>query len=268
MYAHRASLVLFNPAGPIGAAERNVILITVALSGLVIVPVFGMLFYFAWRYRAEEGTKRRHEPTWDHERAAEIIYWLIPSAIIFALALLAIQSSQALDPYKPLGADPLRVEVVALDWKWLFIYPDYHIASVNELIIPTDRPVQFFLTADAPMNSFWIPQLSGQIMVMPGMQTELNLSASHAGDYNGSSANISGKGFSSMTFSVHALPKDAFDAWVASTSAAHTPLSSAQYAALAQPSSYVPIEVFSPVAPDLFESIMMKYMVPSNTMTP
>ena len=195
-YLHGASLPVLDPKGPVGAAELRVMIITVLLCAIVVVPVFILLFYFAWKYRAgNTATHVDHSPDWDHDNwVAETIWWLVPAAIIAFLAVLAWQSSYALDPYKPLAsaAPPLTVQVVALDWKWLFIYPEQGIASVNLVEFPADVPVRFELTADAPMNSFWVPSLGGQIMVMPGMQTQLNLMASRVGDYQGASANISG----------------------------------------------------------------------------
>jgi len=176
------------------------------------------------------------------------------------------QSAHQLDPYKPLPSvnPPLTVEVVALDWKWLFIYPAQGVASVNLLEIPQNVPIHFELTADAPMNSFWIPSLGGQIMVMPGMETQLNLLANKAGSYNGFSGNISGDGFSGMAFTAKAVPQDEFDAWAAS-SASSTPLDAAAYAALAAPSEYNPVATYTLADTGVFGSVIMGYMMPADT---
>jgi cytochrome o ubiquinol oxidase subunit 2 len=264
IYVQHANIAVLEPAGPVAAAEKNIIVATVFLCALVVIPVFGMLFFFAWRYRADNPiAHREHHPTWDHYNwVAEIIWWVIPSIIITILGVIAVQSSNALDPYKPLRSDvpAMTVDVVALDWKWLFIYPQQGIASVNLVEFPENTPVHFYLTADAPMNSFWVPQLAGQIMVMPGMTTQLNLSASRTGDFNGFSANISGEGFAGMAFTARSVPQNEFDQWVASVQASSTPLSQNSYASLDAPSEYNPVTYYAPVDPNLFYSIETKYM--------
>lgn len=268
VYLQHANVAILEPAGPVAAAERNVIIITVILCAIVVIPVFVMLFAFAWRYRASNPiAHREHHPTWDHYNwVAEVVWWVIPTIIIFFLGILAWQSSHALDPYKPLpGDDQLTIDVIALDWKWLFIYPQQGIASVNLVEFPENTPVHFYLTADAPMNSFWIPQLAGQIMVMPGMTTQLNLAASRTGDFNGFSANISGEGFAGMAFTARAVTQDEFDSWVASVKASSTPLTPRSYEALAQPSEYNPVAYYAPVF-DAFDSTMMEYMTPGSAM--
>ena len=258
---HWGDMAVLNPAGSIAYEERSVMLITFALCAIVVIPVFFMLFYFAWKYRASNfKTISHHLPEWDHTRGAEVVTWIVPSVIIALLAVLAWQSSHALDPYRPLKGEPLTVEVVALDWKWLFIYPDQNIASINLLEIPVDRPVHFELTADAPMNSLWIPQLGGQIMVMPGMQTQLYLSADRTGDFNGFSGNISGDGFAGMAFTARAVSASDFEAWVASAQRSGVPLDDASYSALALPSEYNPVTLYAPVQESLYTDTMMRSM--------
>ncbi len=261
---HSASLVLLHPAGFVANEELEVILITALLSSLVVIPVFGLLFWFAWRYRAtSSSTEKRHKPGWDHDNwIAETVWWVIPSLIIILLSFIAWKTANDLDPYKPLesSVQPITVQVVALDWKWLFIYPEQGIATVNMLEFPENTPIHFDLTADAPMNSFWLPKLSGQIMVMPGMQTQLNLSADSTGTYNGVSANISGRGFAGMTFEARSVSKEDFDAWVTQVKQTSEPLTNATYAELAAPSERVPAKTYSSVAEGLFNAIMMKYM--------
>ncbi len=266
LYLRASSIPILEPAGPIALAERRVILITLALCSTVVIPVFFLLFFFAWKYRADGPEAHlKHDPDWDDDSmAAEFAWWLVPSAIIVALGILMWQSTHALDPFAPIvsATPPITVDVVALDWKWLFIYPAQGVASVNLLEIPENTPIHFYLTADAPMNSFWIPSLGGQIMVMPGMSTQLNLMASRLGDFNGYSANISGKGFSGMAFTARSVSPGDFAAWVASVQASSTPLTLVAYAALAQPSSYVPIAQYAPVDSGLYTTVIDNIMLP------
>jgi cytochrome o ubiquinol oxidase subunit 2 len=261
---------LLDPAGPIALGERSVIYTTFALSAIVVLPVFIMLFLFAWRYRASGPlAKRAHAPHWDHDSTiAEIVWWVIPALIILCLSILAWKSSHKLDPYVPLPGTPLEVEVVALNWKWLFIYPELGVASVNELVIPQDVPVHFSLTADAPMNSFWVPQLGGQIMVMPGMSTQLNLMATRVGVFQGSSANISGEGFSGMAFTVRAVSANDFAAWasLARLSPSSKPLTQETYPLLAATSTYDRVRYYAPVGDGLYTTIVNKSMVPMHDM--
>jgi cytochrome o ubiquinol oxidase subunit 2 len=269
IYVQGANIAILEPAGPVALGERNIIIITFLLCAIVVVPVFVMLFAFAWRYRASNPVAHEeHHPTWDHYNwVAEIIWWVIPAIIVAILGVIAWQSSHALDPYKPLDSNvpAITVDVVALDWKWLFIYPAQGVASVNLVEFPEGTPVHFYLTADAPMNSFWIPQLAGQIMVMPGMTTQLNLMASRTGDFNGFSGNISGEGFSGMTFTARAVSDSDFSEWVSSIKASSTPLTMVSYATLAQPSEYNPIAYYAPVD-DIFDADIMKYMAPGSSM--
>ena len=264
-YLHTANIPVLEPAGPVALAERSVIIVTLLLCAIVVVPVFFLLFFFAWKYRARSPDVHvHHRPNWDHDsKAAEFAWWLVPTAIIAVLGVIMWQSSHALDPYKPLeGNGTITVEVVALDWKWLFIYPELNIASVNLLEFPENVPVHFELTADSPMNSFWIPSLGGQIMVMPGMQTQLNLMASRIGTFDGSSANISGAGFSGMAFSVKSVSPADFENWVNAIRVSQNPLTPAVYVALAQPSTYNPVAYYSPVDADLYTAVMSKFMQP------
>lgn len=276
-YLRTANIPVLEPAGTIALGERTVMFDTLELCAIVVVPVFFLLFFFAWKYRAESPNARtEHSPDWDHDSMlAEVLWWLVPTIIIFFLGVIAWRSSHALDPYRPLPSDEpaLEVQVVALDWKWLFIYPAQGIASVNLVEFPVGEPVHFELTADAPMNSFWVPQLAGQIMVMPGMTTQLYLSADRAGDFAGSSANISGDGFAGMTFTARAVSQDEFNAWVQATQASSTPLSEATYHSFAAPSEYVAPATFAPIQGGLYDSIVGSYMAPmqmqmQNTSTP
>ena len=265
-WVHRADMPLVSPHGPIALQERGVIGITLMMASIVVIPVFVLLFVFAVRYRTDNPKARLdHFPNWDHDNLfAEFLWWLVPAVIVLFLSGIAWQSSHTLDPYLPIKSDtaPVVVQVIALDWKWLFIYPDYGVATVNELEIPENTPIHFELTADAPMNSFWIPALSGQIMVMPGMTTQLNLQASDLGTFMGQSANISGKGFSGMTFETKSVSASDFAAWVATTRASASPLTPVTYAELAKPSEYVPPRTYAPVDSQLYTSTIMSYMMP------
>jgi cytochrome o ubiquinol oxidase subunit 2 len=266
-YLRTVGIPVLQPAGDIAAGELRVIIITLLLSGIVVIPVFVLLFYFAWKYRANsESAHEHHDPNWDHDsKAAELIWWLVPSVIIIALSVIMWQSSQGLDPYKQLtgSGEGLTVEVVALDWKWLFIYPQYGIASVNMLEFPENRSVHFLLTADAPMNSFWIPSLGGQIMVMPGMTTQLNLRANKLGNFNGFSGNISGKGFAGMSFTARSVSNNDFQNWVQSIQQSPSPLMQSEYDALAASSEYNSVAYYAPIDSNLFANITMKFMMPS-----
>ncbi len=265
------SIPVLQPMGPIALAQMRVIYVTLALSSLVVVPVFFLLFFFAWKYRAlSPDAPGHHHPTWDHDSAAaEFLWWLVPSAIIGVLSIVAWQSSHALDPYVPLKSDTeaLTVQVVALNWKWLFIYPEQGIATVNELRIPEGTPVYFLLTADAPMNSFWIPSLGGMIMVMPGMQTQLHLAADRTGVFDGYSGNLSGKGFSGMAFKVRAVSEKDFLEWVQAVLRSDTALDEAEYKALRLDSANDPVRYYAPVADGLYTSIYESFMPHTPTHT-
>ena len=261
---HGARLPVLDPEGPVALGERDVIIVTLLFSSIIVVPVFVLLFWFAWKYRASDPENmKHHRPEWDHSNPLfEFAWWLVPSAIIAVLSVVAWQSSHALDPYAPLSGvgSPMTIEVVALDWKWLFIYPEEGIATVNEVVIPVGSPVRFVLTADAPMNSFWIPSLAGQIMVMPGMTTQLNVLASSAGEFNGVSGNMSGPGFAVMWFKARAVTLEAYAAWVDSVRKTSSPLSRTTYDALAKPSENDPERAYSPIDQDLYTAITMRYM--------
>ena len=262
---HGADLRILNPQGPVGSEERYVIWITLLLCAFIVIPVFIFLFVFAWKYRASnEDVHKEHAPEWDHDSwTAELSWWLGPTLIVIFLGIIAWQTSHQLDPFKRLqSANPeITVQVVALDWKWLFIYPDYGIASVNMVEFPENTPVHFYITSDAPMNSFWIPSLGGQIMAMPGMTTQLNLLADKSGTYNGFSSNISGEGFAGMTFNAKSVSESDFQAWVKSVKTMSNPLNTVTYAILAQPSSYAPVTYYSSVQSELYTMSVMKYMM-------
>jgi len=237
---------------------------TVLLGMIVIVPVYIMTFAIAWRYR-EGNKKAKYSPELSGNLWAELLWWGIPLAIIGTLSFITWQSSHALDPRRPLtaAAKPLNVEVIALDWKWLFIYPAQDVASINWLELPVNTPVNFDITADAPMNSFWIPQLGSQIYAMPGMSSQLHLIADKTGDYSGSSANLSGDGFAGMRFTAEAASDQKFNDWVRLAKRSPQRLDMSTYAQLARPSKNDPVVTYSSADSDLYNKVLLKYMGPA-----
>jgi cytochrome o ubiquinol oxidase subunit II len=254
------NLAVLDPKGSVGMAEKSLIATATWAMLLVVVPVIILTLVFAWRYRASN-RNATYAPKWAHSTAIEVVVWAIPAVIILFLAILTWRTSHELDPYKPLESSvkPVNVEVVALDWKWLFIYPDLGIATVNQLAVPVGTPVNFRITSDSVMNSFFIPQLGTQVYAMAGMQTRLHLIADEAGDYAGLSSNYSGAGFSDMKFRTIATSQKDFDAWVQKVKASQTQLSMDQYATVAQPQDKAPVQYFSTVDPKLFNNIIAKY---------
>lgn len=264
-------LTVLDPKGIIAADEKNLFIVSLALMLLVVIPVIVLALVFAWRYRAHNA-KAKYSPDWSHSSAIEVVCWSVPIVIIFILGVMTWFSSHRLDPYKPLthSAKPLTIQVVALDWKWLFIYPEQKIATVNYLQFPVNVPIQFHITAEGPMNSFQIPQLGSQIYAMAGMQTRLNLIAEEAGEYQGYSANFSGEGFAGMKFIARATEQNEFDAWVKKVQLAHAgqlDMREYQYK-LVPPSQYDPIKLYSTVSEDVFNKIVMKSMHPQESEGP
>lgn len=254
------NMTLLDPKGQVGLDERNLIITATLLMLLVVVPVIIMTFLFAWKYRASN-TDAVYTPKWSHSTKIEIAVWAVPVLIIVALGYVTYKSTHALDPYKPLESDvkPITIEVVALDWKWLFIYPEQGIATVNKIVFPAHTPINFKITSDAVMNSFFIPALGGQIYAMAGMQTKLHLIANQNAEMDGISANYSGAGFTGMKFKATATTQEEFDAWVSEVKKAPKKLEQAEYAALAKQSQNNPVELYSSVTPNLFQIIVDKY---------
>jgi cytochrome o ubiquinol oxidase subunit 2 len=248
---------VLDPKGPVGLQERAIIITATLLMLLVVVPVIALILIFAWRYRASN-TKAAYQPDWAHSNRIEAVVWLIPCLIVAALGVIAWRSSRALDPYRPLTSNvkPMRIDVVALDWKWLFIYPDQKVAAVNQVAFPANVPVEFHITSATVMNAFFIPQLGSQIYAMAGMQTQLHLLATEPGTYQGLSSNFSGDGFSGMTFHAIALSPQGFDAWLAKVKAAPQKLGGASFAQLAKASENNPVAYYSRVQPNLFSDIV------------
>ena len=229
---------VLNPQGIIALEQKKLMVISIWLILIVVAPVIILTFVFAWRYR-ETNKKALYTPLWDKNRFAETVWWGIPLVIIFCLSLMTWKASHELDPFKPIVSDKktLLIEVVALEWKWLFIYPEQGIATVNYVRFPEKTPVLFKITADAPMNSFWIPRLGGQIYAMPGMTTKLYLLANEIGIFRGSSANFSGKGFSGMIFNAESTSSADFESWIQEVKKSSPGLNFEQYEQMAMPST-------------------------------
>ena len=257
------NFAVLEPKGTIAEQQLTLIIHATLLMLIVVLPVFILTFFIAWKYR-ESNSKAKYSPDWDSNRMAEASWWFIPLAIIIALSVTIWRSSQALDPFKPLVSNkkPVTVQVVALEWKWLFIYPEEGIATVNQLQIPKDTPVNFEITSDAPMNSFWIPQLGGQVYAMAGMTTKLHLEGTEIGEYTGSSANLSGEGFAGMKFVTRVSSKTDFDSWVSSKKLSSERLTFDKYKILSEPSKNVPPNSFVEDDQSLYAKIINKYMEP------
>ena len=253
-------MTLLDPVGQIGVDEKNLIITATLLMLLVVVPVILMTLVFAWKYRASN-KNATYAPKWSHSTKIEVVIWTVPILIIIALGVITYKSTHALDPYRPIESDvkPVTIEVVAMDWKWLFIYPEQGIATVNKIVFPANTPVNFRITSDTVMNSFFIPGLGGQIYAMAGMTTKLHLIANHNAELQGISANYSGAGFTGMKFKAIATSQAEFDAWVSEVKASPKQLDTAEYEALTKPSQNNPVELYSSVKPNLFQTIIDKY---------
>lgn len=259
-------IVMLFPKGIIALQERNLLFIIQALMLLVIIPVYILTFVFSWKYRAHN-TKATYDPDLVDSSLAEVIWWGLPLVMTLIIAVLTYYETYRLDPFKPLVSDkkPLKIEVVALQWKWLFIYPEEKIATVNFFQVPEKTPLHFEITADAPMNSFWIPSLGGQIYAMPKMKTELHLIADSAGDFRGSSANISGEGFAGMHFITRASSEEDYKKWLQKAQNSSKKLNLEEYNQLAKPSQNNPVEIYQLQDVSLFDQILNKYMHPQET---
>jgi cytochrome o ubiquinol oxidase subunit 2 len=265
-------LVVMNPAGDVARQQADLILWSTFLMLLIIVPVMALTVMFAWKYRAAN-EEAEYKPRWDHSTGLELVIWSAPLLIVIALGALTWVATHTLDPYRPLsrlapgkvvpaGQRPLEIQVVSLDWKWLFIYPEQGIATVNELVLPVDRQVSFRLTSSSVMNTFYVPAMAGMIYTMPGMETKLHAVLNRPGRFEGMSANYSGRGFSEMHFPTLAMDGTGFDRWVAMVKGGRQPLAAAQYLKLEQPSEKVPPMRFAGVEPGLFERIVMMCVDP------
>jgi cytochrome o ubiquinol oxidase subunit II len=261
-------MVVMNPTGDVAVQQRDLILFSTGVMLLIIVPVLALTVLFAWRYRHGNPDKV-YDPNFDHSTTLELVIWACPLLIIIALSAVTWTSTHLLDPFRPLdriapgrpvpaNARPLEVEVVSLDWKWLFIYPEQGIATVNELALPIDRPVRFKITSADQFSTFYAPTLAGMIYVMPGMQSQLNAVINKPGESWGFSGNYTGAGHSDNRFKLRAMDDARFGQWMAQvkSGAGQGALVPASYLALAKPSAKVPVMHFASVAPGLFNRVL------------
>lgn len=265
---------LIDAKGVIALQENKLLLTATLLMLVIVIPVILLTLFFAWRYRASNH-KATYAPEWAHSTLLEIIWWFIPCVIIAILATITWISSHTLDPYHSIyvvakdqktqtarPVKPITIQVIALDWKWLFIYPEQNIATINFIQFPVNVPVEFFISAEGAMNSFSIPQLAGQVYAMAGMQTKLHLITDVPGDYKGFSANFSGDGFSDMKFIARASSQAEFEQWVKDVKKSPATLTTTQYKELTKPSIKHAVSYFSAADPQLFNNVVMKVMMP------
>jgi len=266
------NVVLMHPSGDVALQQRDLILASTFLMLLIIIPVMALTALFAWRYRASNKAAP-YDPDWHHSTGLEVAIWSAPLAIIVALGALTWISTHVLDPYRPIArlgpqkavpasAKTLEVDVVALNWKWLFIYPSLGVATVNELAAPVNTPIAFKITSSTMMNSFFIPALAGQIYAMPGMQTQLHAVIDTPGQFTGFSSNYSGEGFSDMNFKVYGMTDAGFAHWVQSVKAGGGTLTRPAYSVLAEPSEAEPARRYATVDPTLFGAIVNQCVQP------
>ncbi len=248
---------VLDPQGPIGDADSKILLNAVEIMSLIVVPTIIGALAFAWWFRASN-TKARYLPEWAYSGRIELIVWSIPLLVILFLGGVIWIGSHDLDPFRPIPSHdkPVEVQVVSLDWKWLFIYPDEGVASVNQLVVPAGVPVHFYLTSGTVMNMFFVPQLGSMIATMNGMVTQLYLEARHVGDYYGESAQFSGDGFSDMHFTLRAVPAEAYTSWVDTARQAGPDLDRTSYLALSRESQNVRPFTYRAVEPALFRAIV------------
>lgn len=258
--------IVMNPRGDVAVQQAHLIVVSTLLMLVIIVPVIAATLFFAFRYR-QSNTQAAYAPDWDHSTRLELLIWGAPLMIIIALGAITWISTHKLDPYRPLdridaqhavapGTKPLVVQVVALDWKWLFVYPEQGIATVNELAAPVDRPIEFHITSSSVMNAFYVPALAGMVYAMPGMETQLHAVINQPGNYDGISANYSGAGFSDMKFRFLGMSDDDFAAWVQDNKAAGQTLDRAAYLKLEAPSQREPVRRFAAVAKGLYTAVL------------
>ncbi|MAZ77766.1 MAG: ubiquinol oxidase subunit II [Legionellaceae bacterium] len=260
-------MALINSKGTIASSERDLLLTAVFLMLIVVIPTIILSLIVAWRYR-KSNKAAKYRPEFGHSTILEAVWWTIPCIIIVILAILTWVSSHRLDPYRPLNmkGKPLVIQAVSLNWKWLFIYPEQGVATVNYIQIPVHRQIEFMITSDGPMNSLEIPQLAGQIYAMAGMRTRLHFDANAVGSYMGLSTNYSGIGFSGMSFTVKATSEEDFNSWVQSIKSSASPLTVEAFNKLAKPSENNPVAFYSAPANNLFGQLIMKYMMPGKNL--
>lgn len=253
-------MALLDPKGQIGAQQKSLLLTSTGLMLIVVIPVIVMTLLFAWRYR-HSNTLAKYLPDWAHSSRIEAVVWAVPCVIILILGVMTWQTSHSLDPHKPIESDvaPLEIQAVALDWKWLFIYPEQGVAAVNEVALPVGVPVHFRVTSGSVMNALFIPHLGSQIYAMTGMDNDLYLIADEAGVYEGKSTNYSGAGFSDMVFDAHATSQEEFEAWLESLRHGGGVLDAEIFEELSEPTRAHPVEYFAAVRDGLYDYVLSRY---------
>jgi cytochrome o ubiquinol oxidase subunit 2 len=262
---HGHNVALFNPKGFIAQQQHNLMMFTMAVLFVIAIPSMFLLFFTAWRYR-ESNMRAKHDPAGHGGKLLELTMWLVPTMVMLLLATVMWSGTHRLVPQHAIASDvkPMRIQVISTRWKWLFLYPDQQIATVNFVEIPVGTPVEFEMTADdMPMSSFWIPNLGGQLYTMTSHVNRLNLMADTAGDYPGSSAEINGAGFAGMKFVARASSATDFDGWVKSVRRSQSTLDGAAYQQLVQPSENNPPSFYSAYATNLYAAVIAKYNPPS-----
>jgi cytochrome o ubiquinol oxidase subunit 2 len=254
----------FGAAGPVSGTIRELLITAAGVMLIVVIPVYLLTIGFAWRYRASNRSAR-YAPDWAYSPRIDFVIWAVPALVIAVLGTLVWVYTHRLDPYRPLQGDgpPLLIQAVAMDWKWLFIYPEHKVAAVNELVIPRGRPVTIALTSDTVMNAFFVPDLAGQIYAMAGMETRLNFRADRDGAYVGRNTQYSGSGFADQSFTLRAVAVQDYDDWIDLLRQSPRALDAEAFAALAAPSSKVPVAYYADVPEDLFASIIARFRLPA-----
>jgi cytochrome o ubiquinol oxidase subunit 2 len=261
------NVALFNPRGVIAQQQYSLIIRSAVILLALLIPTLFLLYFIAWKYR-ETNIKATYRPNKRGGKLFNFSAWAVPTACMLVLASIMWPATHKLDPRKSItaGTKPLEIQVISMRWKWLFIYPEQGIATINYVQVPVGRPVQFELTADeAPMSSFWIPNLGGQLYSMTGMVNRLNLMADTPGDYPGSTAEINGAGFSGMKFIARASDTEAFDRWVQNVKMSPDVLNTSEYASVLKPSENNQVALYSNYDGSIYDKVVMKYMGPEGS---
>ena len=262
----QVDLQVLNAKGIIAAKESYIIMFSMGLMLAIAIPVVIAAYFVVWKFRSGN-KKSKHMPEWTGNKYIKGFYWMFFISIALFFFAVVWFTAHDLDPYKPIPSEneEMVIQVVALRWKWLFIYPEENIATVNFIQIPVNTPVRFSLTADGPMNSFWIPQLSGQIYSMAAMETTIHMKGDVLGDFQGGAAEINGEGFSGMRFTTRVSSKKDYDLWLEKARNSPSPLDKVTYKKLSEPSEYNSVVFYSPIDDNVYDDIMMRYMLPQNS---
>lgn len=258
--------LVLDPKGPIASQQKDLIIITTIICALITIPVFIITAVILWRYRERSNSKAKYSPNWEHSTKLEAIWWGIPIIAIAILAVITVNYSYKLEPSVAIKSDkePIEIQVTSLDWKWLFTYPEQDVATVNYVKMPVDTPVVFKLTSDMAMNSFWIPNLGGQLYTMSGMAMTLHLLADEEGSYYGSGANFTGEHFAQMTFTADVTSQEEFDSWVQDVKANEVALTDADVAKLKEQGT-AEVAQYSGFPDNVFYDIMLQYVEDGET---